>query len=137
MHQRLLLATVIAVLAACSETPADHPPRPAAPPVAVVPPPPAAIEPAPAAKALFTSTPASIRRCDAKDGNATVALAWDAAAAGAAFVTVIVDGKVLAEGTTTGTANTGEWVREETRFTLLDAATKQPLATLQIPFVEC
>lgn len=91
----------------------------------------------PVSGVVFTATPATIRRCDAADGNATVTLNWDAQPASIAFVTLMVDDKVFAEGTSSGTAPTGNWVRDDTVFTLMDAASKKPIATLQIPFVEC
>lgn len=91
----------------------------------------------PATGVKFIAEPASIRRCDAKDGNATVSLAWDVSAAGVEYITINIDGKVFAQGSATGSAATGEWVRDDTVFTLVDAATKKPLATLQIPYTDC
>lgn len=86
---------------------------------------------------VFTVTPTTIRRCDAIDGNASVALNWDVREASVGFVTILVGDRTFAEGSASGTSTTGNWVRDDTVFSLIDAATKKPLATLQVPFVDC
>lgn len=91
----------------------------------------------PRADVSFTSSPASVRRCETQDGNATVALAWDATKTDAQFVTVKVADKVFAEGTSSGSTSTGPWVRDDTIFSLVNAADGSVLATLKIPFVDC
>ena len=137
MFFRTSLIAAAALLGACSDTPRD------ATTTGVVPPPATSSSATPDSRVtlnsnvVFTATPATVRRCDATDGNATVTLNWDTQPASIAFVTIMVGDKTFAEGTSSGTSTTGNWVRDDTVFTLLDAATKKPLATLQIPFIEC
>ncbi len=137
MFFRISLIAAAALLGACSDAPRD------VTPTIVVPPPATSNSATPDAGAtlnstvVFTATPATVRRCDAADGNATVSLNWDVQPASIAFVTLMVGDKKFAEGTSSGTSTTGNWVRDDTVFTLVDAATRKPLATLQIPFVEC
>ena len=132
MFYRLSLIAALVCLSACSESPRDA----AAPPAA-----PSASAPAAGAEAIqnivFTSNPASIRSCEATDGNATASLSWDVRPASISFVTIKVGDKVFAEGASTGTATTDNWVRADTVFSLFDAGTLKLLATLQIPFVDC
>ena len=134
MLLRTCLITASLALAACSDTPRGVTgPQTESAAIAA----PAAAPAAPVAGVSFSANPATIRRCDAKDGNATVSLSWDVKPAGIEYVTLQVGGKVFANGVASGSAATGEWVRDDTVFTLLDAASKKTLATLQIPFVDC
>ena len=137
MFFRISLIAVAAMIGACSDTPRDATPKNAVPPAAtsITQTPDSRVTPNP--NVLFTATPAAVRRCDATDGNATVALNWDARPASITFVTILVGDQTFAEGASNGTSTTGNWVRDDTVFTLVDAASKTPLATLQIPFVEC
>ncbi len=137
MFFRISLIAVAALLGACSETPRDATPTVAVPPVATATAPSPDSSATPHSSVVFTATPATVRRCDATDGNATVSLNWDVRPASIAFVTVMVGDRTFAEGTSNGTSTTGNWVRDDTVFTLVDAASRKPLATLQIPFVDC
>lgn len=128
MSFRLSMFAVVVCLAACSE-----PPRDAAAPSAAA----TADGKVVQAPVTFTSNPATIRSCDTTDGTATVSLSWDVRPAAVSFVSIKVGDQVFAEGRSTGTAATGNWVRAETTFTLFDAGSLKPLATLQIPFVDC
>ena len=133
MFYRLSLIAALVCLSACSESPRDA----------------AAPSPVPSANApvaagteaiqnvVFTSNPANIRSCETTDGNATASLSWDVRPASVSFVTIKVGDKVFAEGASTGTATTDNWVRADTVFNLFDAGTLKLLATLQIPFVDC
>lgn len=134
MFFRISLIALLSLLVACNQAP-----REAAPTTTTLPSAGTSVVVSPSADAnvIFTATPASIRRCDAVDGNATVSLAWDVRPASITFVTIMVGDRVFAEGTSNGTSTTGPWVRDDTVFTLVDAATKKPLTTLQIPFVDC
>lgn len=134
---RTSLIAVAALLVACSDTPRDATSAASAPPPATMTDATSAISTQPTSNVVFTATPATVRRCDTADGNATVALKWDVRPASVAFVTIRVGDRIFSEGSSSGTSTTGNWVRDDTVFTLIDAATKKPLATLQVPFVEC
>lgn len=128
MSTRLIVLFVIALLSACSRTP-----EPAST---------TASDPETGSTATSTATlvakPASIRKCDAHDGNATVTLEWDAP--GMNFMSVRVgspDGTIFSRSQGKGTAETGAWVREDTRFFLINEADQSVLARLKIPFVDC
>ena len=133
MSYRLSLIAAIVCLSACSESPRDA----VAPTAAATASSPAANAEEMAKNVIFTSNPASIRSCETTDGNATASLSWDVRPASISFVTIKVGDQVFAEGNSTGTSTTGNWVRADTVFTLFDAGSLKPLATLQIPFVDC
>ena len=137
MFFRISLIAVAAMLGACSDTPRDATATVAALPAATSTAETLDSSATTSSNVVFTATPAAVRRCDATDGNATVALNWDARPASITFVTILVGDQTFAEGASNGTSTTGNWVRDDTVFTLVDAASKTPLATLQIPFVEC
>lgn len=52
-------------------------------------------------------------------------------------MTILVGDRMFAQGSSSGTSTTGNRVRDDTVFGLIDAATKKPLATLHVPFVDC
>lgn len=134
MTYRLSLIAAIVCLSACSESPRDAVAPTAAPTASTA----AANSAEEMAKnVIFTSNPASIRSCETTDGNATASLSWDVRPASISFVTIKVGDQVFAEGNSTGTSTTGNWVRADTVFTLFDAGSLKALATLQIPFVDC
>lgn len=102
------------------------------------------VAPAPARAAAnkpgvrFTSTPATIRRCEVRTGRTAVTLDWNALAAGSRSITIRIDDrKTFLTTSARGSATTGRWVGENTRFSLLDAKSGELLATLQVPFVSC
>ncbi|MEO8458988.1 MAG: hypothetical protein ABI451_00530 [Dokdonella sp.] len=128
MSTRLIVLLFIILLGACSRAP-----EPAST---------AGSGPVAGSSATSTATlvakPASIRKCDAHDGNATVTLEWDAP--GMNFMSVRVgapDGTIFSRSQGKGTAETGPWVREDTRFFLINEADQSVLARLTIPFVDC
>ncbi|MFZ2237554.1 MAG: hypothetical protein WBP11_10925 [Dokdonella sp.] len=131
MFFRLSLIAVVALLGACSDTSHDATPTAAVSPAATN------TVATPNANVVFTATPASVRRCDVSGGKTSVTLNWDVRAASISFVTIMVGDRVFSQGDSNGTSTTGNWVQENTVFTLLNAATKKPLATLQVPFVDC
>lgn len=141
MNPRITLFTAIVLLAACSKAPEPAAPAatPAAPAASAAPSPPTS----PSATstrtdvALVTSTPATIRSCEAPKGRTAVTLNWDLRSTGAKAVTVKVGDRVVVKGGARGKKETGNWVRKSSVFTLSDAATNTVLATLQIPFVDC
>ena len=133
MSFRLSVLAVAVCLVACSEPPRDAA-APAVAPTAVAP---AADHAQTSANVVFTSNPANIRSCETTDGNATASLSWDVRSASISFVTIKVGDQVFADGASTGTSTTGNWVRADTVFSLFDAGTLKLLATLQIPFVDC
>ena len=137
MFFRISLIAIAALLGACSEPPRDATPTVAVPPAAATTAATPEANATPVSSVVFRATPATIRRCDATDGNATVSLNWDVRPSSIGFVTILVGDRTFAEGTSSGTSTTGNWVRDDTVFSLIDAASKKPLATLKVPFVEC
>lgn len=131
MSRCICLLAFVFLLAACSEPPRNATPTPASTATA------GDDASATTSSVVFGAQPASIRACDAIDGNATVSLSWDARSKSVGFVTIMVGDQVFAKGASTGTAATGNWVRADTVFTLLDAGSRKTLATLQIPFIDC
>ena len=135
MFFRMSLIAVVALLGACSDTSHDTTPAASVSPAES----PAAIKTVvtPNPNVVFTATPASVRRCDVSGGKTSVTLSWDVRPASISFVTIMVGGRVFSQGDSNGTTTTGNWVQENTVFTLVDAATKKVLTTLQVPFVDC
>lgn len=132
MSFRLCVFAAAVCLAACSESPRDATAPSTSRSTAA-----AADSTATQAPVVFSSNPATIRTCEAPDGTATVSLTWDVRPASVSFVSIKVGDQVFAEGRSTGSAATGDWVRADTVFTLFDAGSLKPLATLQVPFVDC
>jgi len=85
----------------------------------------------------FEAVPNPIPACDGS-GTGITTLSW-AAPASVEVRVGSATGKLMAVGAPTGTATTGRWVRQGTRFVLLDRATKQPIAetTVALTFLGC
>ena len=84
----------------------------------------------------ITASPNPIQVCDGGPGQTTIS--WNAT--GLAEVTEVrvdsVDGNLLADGEATGSAETGEWVRDGMVFYLLDRATGELLDRVTVHLTE-
>src|SRR5690554_6773403 len=118
----LLVATS---LAACSPDTQPAPTAPAESPAA------APAEEAPAAPAAIVEarlevSPQSFSLCEHPEGLIEADLSWDASAAGTRWVQIFVESpsserKLWASKPPQGEGRTGRWVRDGSRFTLVDS----------------
>ena len=137
-----LVAVLAACLAGCS---GDREPEVARHEAAA--PQPAPTQPAqpqfePVAGIKFDVTPAEFRKCDASNGRIVAHVSWDASAAGAQFVNVLVgnegaEPKLFTTGKASGERETGNWVVDGTQLILQNAANKQKLAVVTVKAKDC
>jgi len=94
-----------------------------------------------ATAASLNGSPDPVQVCDGT-GLGTVTISWNAADANAARVEVHVgtpDGPTFAAGMAQGSAPTGKWTTNDTKFFLVDPAKKQVLAqyTARVTSANC
>ncbi len=90
----------------------------------------------------FNISPGSFLLCKAKDGAVIATAKWDVSSLGVKEVAIYVESpgnprKLWLIGSHSGAESTGNWVFDQSRFTLIDRLSKKQLAQLAINAIPC
>lgn len=146
MKSKLVAIALLLATAGCGQ---EAPPAPSANPappaeaVAAPAPAPVAVPAAePVGDAVLSVAPGSFRACEATNGAITATAKWDASSKGAAEVAIYVESpgnerKLWLNGGATGESTTGNWVFDQTIFTMVERGTEKPLSQVTVKAVPC
>lgn len=91
---------------------------------------------------IFSVSPGSFSACDATDGAVVGIAKWDVSAQGVSEVALYVESpgnarKLWLNGGATGEEKTGNWVFDQTKFTLKDRLSDKEIAQLTVVAIPC
>lgn len=96
----------------------------------------------PVAGVVFEANPVSFRKCEAANGVIKTELKWDVSGANVKYVDIMVsrgtaEPKLFVSGKATGQKFTGEWVKDGTKFELIQSGSQHKLGEIIIAGEDC
>jgi hypothetical protein len=96
----------------------------------------------PIGDSVLSVKPGSFRGCEAEDGAIEATATWDVSGKGITDISIYVSSpgnppKLWLEGGPSGQSTTGDWVFDQTKFSLVARKSKKTIAELIVKAVPC